>query len=818
MTDAALAACPACAAAPETPAPAAKARAAAQLRRIDLSLPSIHCAACITGVERTLDAEPGVAAARVNLTLKRASVTAEDSPGLEARLIAALSARGFDARPLDSAALEATRTDAEGRDLLARMAVAGFASMNVMLLSVSVWSGAAGSTRDLMHWISAAIALPAVAFAAMPFFRNALRALAARRLDIDLPISTAILLALGVSLRETVASGPQAFFEAALMLTFFLLVGRYLAHRTRAGARSAAAEIASLEVMTASRIAPDGSHATVPLDAVRAGDILAVAPGMRIPVDGTVTAGRSEIDPSLLTGETMPEPVWPGATVRAGMLNLSGSLELRADALGEDTLLRQIGRLVETAERSRGRYASLADRAASIYSPVVYALAAVAFLGWGLSTQDWRLATNIAAAVLIVTCPCALGLAVPAVLTAASGRLFRHGVLLKDGEALEKLATVDAAVLDKTGTLTTGQSRLTNAADLDPETFAAAAALAAGSGHPLCRAIARAATEAGIRPARVTDIVEHPGLGSEGTLAGARTGVRVRLGRAEWTGVARPLDTTAAWMRLGDAPAVALTFTDTPRPEAAATVARLKAAGLPVTLLSGDAEGPVRTLAESLGIDRWIARASPAGKVAELDRLRAAGHRVLMVGDGLNDAAALAAAHVSISPASAIDASRSAADLIILGDHIERAADALDLARTARRRIVENFALSFGYNIVAVPIALAGYVTPLLAAIFMSASSIVVVLNAMRLRRRSGDPVVNPSHHEHPRHPHPRRPLPRPFGARRFLLGAPPQPVRRPERPGGPNPVRPLRRPPCGRRASPALRCRNPLDAPGTAP
>ena len=734
MTDAALAACPACAAGPgPVEGIAAPQAAQAPLRRIELSLPSIHCAACIAGVERTLDAVPGVAGARVNLTLKRASVTAEDAPGLEALLIAALDARGFEARPLDSAALEATRTDAAGRDFLARIAVAGFAAMNVMLLSVSVWSGASGSTRDLMHWVSAAIAIPAVAFAAQPFFRNALRAVAARRLDIDVPISTAILLALGVSLSETVASGHQAFFEAALMLTFFLLVGRYLAHRTRAGARSAAAEVAALEVVTAERISPDGRRTEIPLDAVRSGDVLAVAPGARIPVDGTVTSGRSEIDPSLLTGETMPEAVGPGANVRAGMLNLSGPLEVRADALGEDTLLRQIARLVEAAERSRGRYASLADRAARAYSPVVYVLAAAAFVGWGAATGDWRLATNVAAAVLIVTCPCALGLAVPAVLTAASGRLFREGVLLKDGEALEKLAVVNTAILDKTGTLTTGMPRLRNPDSLAPANFAAAAALAAGSRHPLSRAIVRAAADAGIRPARVTDICEHPGLGAEGRFRGQR----VRLGRGEWTGGAVLLDETAAWLRFGDAEAVALTFTDTPRPQAAATVARLKAAGLSVALLSGDAEGPVRALANSLGIDRWIARATPAGKVAELDRLRAAGHRVLMVGDGLNDAAALAAAHVSISPASAIDATRSAADLIILGDRIDRAADALALARIARRRILQNFALSFGYNVVAVPVALAGLVTPLLAAVFMSASSIVVVLNAMRLPRSS---------------------------------------------------------------------------------
>ena len=735
MTDAVLAACPACAAAPDRASVAPAPRRPGPLRRIELSLPAIHCAACITGVERTLETEPGVAAARVNLTLKRAAVTVEDAPGVEDRLIAALEARGYEAHPLDSAALAATRSDAEGRDLLARIGVAGFASMNVMLLSIAVWSGATGPTRDLMHWVSAAIALPAVAFSAQPFFRNAWRALKARRLDMDVPISTAILMALAVSLRETMLSGPRAYYEAAVMLTFFLLVGRYLAHLTRASARSAAAEIAALEVHMAERLRPDGSRETVPLDAVRMGDVLAVAPGARVPVDGTVTAGRSEIDPSLLTGETMPEPVAPGSALRAGMLNLTGPLEVRADALGDDTLLREIGRLVETAERSRGRYASLADRASMACAPIVYLTATAALAVWGVWGGDWRHATNVAAAVLIITCPCGLGLAVPAVLTAASGRLFRQGVLLKDGEALEKLARVDAVVLDKTGTLTTGRPVLVNADAIPPRDLAIAAALAAGSAHPLSRAIARAAADRGVdrgvAPVDASAIVEHPGLGTEARVGGTPA----RLGRAEWTG-GTPLAETAAWLRIGDAAPTAFRFADELRPEAAATVARLHADGLPVTLLSGDSDAPVAALAARLGIDRAVARATPAGKVAEIQALAADGRRVLMIGDGLNDAAALAAASVSISPASAVDASRSAADLIILGDRLDRAADALALARLARRRILQNFAFAFAYNVVSVPLAFAGLVTPLVAAIIMSTSSLVVALNALRLGPR----------------------------------------------------------------------------------
>ena len=726
------AACPACAAAPEIRITPTHAPAPAALRRYELSLPAIHCAACISGVERILDAAPGVAAARVNLSLKRVAVTAEDAPGTETRLIAALADRGYSALPLDSAALEATRVDAEGRDLLARIGVAGFASMNVMLLSVAVWSGAPDTTRDFLHWVSAAITLPAVAFSAMPFFRSAWTALRGRRLDMDVPISIAIILSAVMSLSETMLSGSHAFFEASIGLTFFLLIGRYLAHRTRATARSAAAELAALEVAMADRLRPDGTRETVPVDALRPGDLVAVPPGARIPVDGTVTEGRSEVDPSLLTGETLPEAVAPGAAIRAGMLNLTGPLTLRAAGLGEDTLLRQIARLVEAAERSRSHYASLAERAARLYAPVVLILATAAFLWWGVPTGDWRLAFTIAVAVLIITCPCGLGLAVPAVLTAASGRLFNQGVLLKDGTALEKLATIDAVVFDKTGTLTTGRPILTNAATLPPQVFAIAAALAEGSAHPLSRAIREAADTARLRAASVSDISEHPGLGTEGRIGDTR----IRLGRAEWVGAPEDVPTTTSWLRIGNAPPVALTFTDEVRPEAASTIAAFKEAGLPVALLSGDAEAPVAALADQLGIDQWEARATPAGKVAHLDALRAEGRRVLMVGDGLNDAAALASAHVSISPASAVDASRSAADMIVIGNRIDRVASGWRVARVARRRILQNFAFALGYNVVTVPLAFAGLVTPLIAAVVMSSSLLIVCLNALRMGPR----------------------------------------------------------------------------------
>ncbi|MBL4807235.1 MAG: cadmium-translocating P-type ATPase [Rhodobacteraceae bacterium] len=724
-----LAVCPACVAMPPSDKIVPKLKAdATEMRRIELSLPSVHCAACIANVERALAARPDVFGARVNLTLKRVSITGADSVGIEDDLIEHLAKIGYPALPLDSAALEKTRTDKVGRDLLARVAVAGFAAMNVMLLSVSVWSGATDATRDLMHWISAIIAIPTIAFSGMPFFKSAWSALRVRRLNMDVPISLALILATGVSLAETLEHGEHAYFDAALSLTFFLLLGRYLDHRTRAVARSAASELAALEVQKAQRILPDGRTETVPMDALSEGDILLVSAGARVPVDGVITNGSSELDPSMLTGETLPEAVTVGAQVHAGMMNISGPLHIKTVGLGEETLLKQITRLVETAETAKNKYTSLAEKAAQIYAPAVHLLSAGAFIGWGLATGDWRLAVNIAAAVLIITCPCALGLAVPAVLAAASGRMFRQGVLLKDGVALEKLADIDMVVFDKTGTLTTGQPQVLNANDIPEAAQAIAADLARGSSHPLSKAIANRFATTG----NVTSISEHPGFGTEGLLGGQK----VRLGRANWCGYdGEPPTQTATWLKIGNAAPIAILFQDQLRPEAKETVTRLLSEGLQVLLLSGDVPAQVRSTAEALGITDWVAQATPSDKVDRLAELAADGQKVLMVGDGLNDAAALAAAHVSISPASAVDASRTSADMIIVNNDLTQIVQSYRIARAAKRRILENFTVAAVYNMVSIPFALAGFATPLMAALAMSASSITVSLNAMRVGR-----------------------------------------------------------------------------------
>lgn len=721
--------CPACVAAP----PAGQIADAGKKRvddaaEISLSLPTIHCAGCISTVERVLNGTQGVLDARVNLSLKRVRVRAGD--GLTAEtLVRILEGAGYEAHELDAGQLTATQTDRAGRDLLMRLAVAGFAMMNVMLLSVAVWSGAEAATRDLFHWISAAIALPTIAFSAQPFYSNAWAAVSARRLNMDVPISLAILLAAAMSLYETTQSGHHAYFDAALSLTFFLLAGRYLDHRTRAVARSAAQELAALEVPRAEFILTDGNTEKRPVAALSPGDKIRVRPGGRIPADGVIASGTSDIDRSLLTGETMPVLAQQGQKVSAGEVNLTGPLDITVSAAGRDSSLSRMAELVAASEGGRNRYTSLADWAARIYAPGVHLLALFAFVGWLWAAGDVRLALNIAVAVLIITCPCALGLAVPAVTTAASGRLFRKGMLIKDGTALERLAEIDTVVFDKTGTLTQGAPKPTNLSDHTPSQLAVAAALAAQSSHPMAQALAAAIAERGIQPAALSDIREVPGHGVQAILGKDV----VRLGRAEWLG-ATAGENSATWLQIGSAAAAEFTFSDSLRHGAREAVAELVRQGKDVHLVSGDARAPVQAMARSLGISSWHAATLPEEKAAFVRALSDDGHKVLMVGDGLNDTAALAAAHVSLSPASALDAARVAADIVLLGQSLAPLGDAAATARKATRRILENFAIAAAYNAVAIPVALLGFATPLAAALAMSASSITVSLNALRLR------------------------------------------------------------------------------------
>ena len=712
MSDATF--CPACIGLPDGQLAKAASNGTAQ---IILSLPGIHCVACINGVERALRGIEGVANARVNLSMKRVTI-GTSTPIAPETLIETLARAGYAAQILDTSLLGG-QDDAYGRSLMTRIAVSGFAMMNVMLLSVAVWSGAIGATQNLFHLISASIALPAILYAAQPFFKNAWRALAVRKLNMDVPISLAILLAAGMSLFETLVGGHHAYFDAAISLTFFLLIGRYLDHRSRKAAASAAAQLSALEVPRVMRL-QNGARQMVDFTALAVGDLIQVLPGGRIPVDGTVTAGSSQIDRALLTGESRPALAKAGTQVTAGEVNMTGPLTIRAATVGADTTLRKMVTMVDQAEAVRNRYTAIADRAAAIYAPVVHVLALAAFAGWMMGTGDIRLSLNIAVAVLIITCPCALGLAVPAVATTAAGRLFRAGLLVKDGTALERLAEIDTVVFDKTGTLTMP------AATRDALNHAAqsiALALTQNTTHPVSQAIA--ASLHGITPAALTDQQEHAGKGLSATYQGQK----VKLGSGAWLGTGQ-----GTYLKIGDSKPQKITLRSDLREGAAALVQNWQSAGLAIHLVSGDDARETAKIARALGITFWQAETRPNDKIAYINALSSAGAKVLMVGDGLNDTGALAAAFASVSPATAADAARAASDIVLLNDSLTPLIALPRVARAARARIKENFAISTLYNIIAVPIALAGLATPLIAAIAMSASSLTVLLNALRLK------------------------------------------------------------------------------------
>ncbi|NBZ87246.1 heavy metal translocating P-type ATPase [Stagnihabitans tardus] len=717
---ASFAACPACV----VVSPADRVAAIrSQAARMMLSLPGAEGAACIAAVEAALRATPGVRSARVNLSQKRVSVEA-DPHVIAADLIPVLAAAGYEAHELDAGMLSMTETDRQGRELLMRIGVAFFSMMNIMLLSVAVWSGAEAATRDLFHFLSGAIALPTVLFCGQPFFRSAWGSLRQGKLGMDVPISLALILASSISVYETLHSGEKAYFDAAVMLCFFLLIGRFLDHRSRALARSAAEELAALEVPRAI-VLDGGKEVVLPIAQVAVDDLVLVRPGGRMPVDGVVIHGTSEIDRGLLTGESLPVFAGPGTMVSAGEVNLTGPLTLRVTAAGRDSSLHRMADLVAVAESAKNRYTTLADRASALYSPMVHLLSFSAFGYWMWQTGgDIRFAVNISAAVLIITCPCALGLAVPAVVTAASGKLFRKGVLIKNGTALERLAEVDCVVFDKTGTLTMGAPEPLGLDALPEEARAVAGALARASSHPLAQALASR-----LPTTEVTELREVPGYGVEGLW----NGQPVRLGRAEWIG-ATPLALTATYLLMAGQ-THAIGFTDQIRPGAEAAIAGLRAQGIAVKLVSGDTKAAVGAFADRVGITDWVAGALPAEKAALVQEITAQGHKVLMVGDGLNDTGALAAAHVSISPAQALDAARVASDIVLLGRDLSAIADAVHIARQASRRMVENFGISGAYNVIAVPLALVGAATPLAAALAMSLSSITVSLNALRLRQ-----------------------------------------------------------------------------------
>ena len=689
---------------------------------LELIVGGLTCGACVWLVEQALTAEPDALRARAALTTRRLTITwrgdaerARDLAGLIAKL-------GFRVAPWSPACLRATE-DAEGRALVRALGIAAFGAMNVMLVSVPVWAGMdmGEHTRALMHWLAALIALPTVLVAGMPFYRSAWDALRAGRTNMDVAISLGVLATTAMSVSEVLRNGPYTWFDGATTLLALLLAGRVLDRRMRARARQAVAELLALQEGTVALLLANGSTRAVPAENVQAGDQLLVAAGERLRLDGHA-AVPVLLDTSATTGESLPREMSAGTELPAGAVNMGAPFALTVRAALCDGSLAALARLLEKAEQGRGRYVSIADRAARLYVPVVIAVALATFLGWWLLLGvPWQEALVPAVAALIVTCPCGLAIAVPAVQVAAVGALFRRGVLVASPTALERLASADHVVLDKTGTLTEGRPELLDAAAHDPAMLRAAAGLARSSRHPLAQALLRACPEA----PGVEGVQEVPGSGL--------TCGDLRLGSAAFLDLPRDIDSGMAlhYGRLGGM-VTSFHFRDRLRGDAAQAVAALHDLGLDTELLSGDGAGMVEAAAAATGIGPWQAHATPSDKARRIEALRAEGRRTLMVGDGINDAAALALAHVSAAPATGTDVAQAASDIVLRGEGLSALPLAIRVARRAQQLARQNIGFSLAYNVVAVPMAVLGLVTPLIAAVVMASSSIIVILNALR--------------------------------------------------------------------------------------
>lgn len=704
-----------------------------------LMVEGLQCAACVWLIETLLARTPGVVKARLNMTTRRLVLTWAPDKGKIDDIIATVTRLGYRILPYDPVLLELSTRKSQ-KELLRAMAVAGFAAANVMLLSVAVWSGAGDgtgggvgpATQSLMHWLSAMIALPAILYAGRPFFRSALGALKARRTNMDVPISLALVLTGGMSLFETLRGGDHVYFESATMLLFFLLIGRFLDARARGRAHAQAERLTTLGATTVTIIDDDGHRKIVASTTVRPGMTALIAAGDRVPIDGDIISGASDLDCALITGEALPRPGAVGDMVYAGTINITAPLRVRVTATGQNTLLSEIARLMEVAEQGRGRYVILADRVARLYAPVVHGLALFAFLGWvGFTPLPWQDSLLIAVSVLIITCPCALALAVPIVHVVASARLMRRGILIKSASALERLANIDTIIFDKTGTLTTPNIILKNTDAIEDDALDLAARMAMTSTHPLARALARAKPNA--KPA--DGVNETPGEG----LAMMTAAGEVRLGRKSWClddslpASNNGTEGAALWFsRPGVAP-LSFQFDAPLRPDAIQVTGALRDKGYRLALLSGDRVASVRAVAQQTNIDDWRAEQRPDDKVRFLSELADQGRCTLMVGDGLNDAPALSTAHVSASPGEAADITRNAADMVFQGNKLSSLLEVISVTKNAGRLVRQNLFFAFLYNAVTIPLAVLGYVTPLIAAVAMSTSSLVVIVNALRL-------------------------------------------------------------------------------------
>lgn len=704
-------------------------------RETSLLIEGISCAACGWLIEKHLAALPGVAEAHLNLSNHRLRVRWSANALPLSELLGEVRRIGYAAHPwqADAAAEQLTR---ENRRAMRQLGVAGLLWMQVMMASMATWPefnvDLSPELDSILRWVSLFLTTPIVFYCCGQFFRGALRDLRTRHLSMDVSVSLAIGGAYAAGIWSTVMGHGELYFDAVGMFALFLLSGRYLERRARERTAAATAQLVKLLPASCLRLDQQGHSQRILLSELQPGDRVLVPPGALLPADGRVLAGQSSVDESLLTGEYLPQPRSVGDAVTAGTLNVEGPLTIEVQALGDATRLSAIVRLLERAQGEKPRLAEIADRVAQWFLLIVLVVAAIVGVVW------WQLDASrafwVVLALLVATCPCALALATPTALTTATGTLHRLGMLLTRGHVLEGLEQIDTLIVDKTGTLTEG--RLTLRAvqplgDLAGDTcLALAAALESHSEHPIARAFGHAA-------APVEALQNVPGLGLEGVVEGRR----LRIGRADFVSALSASPTPAIngeqgqWLLLGDeqGPLAWFVLDDRLRDDAPALVEAARGRGWQILLLSGDSSPMVGEVARQLSIDQARGGLTPDAKLAILRDLQRQGRRVLMLGDGVNDVPVLAGADISVAMGSASDLAKTNADAVLLSNRLGSLVDALRLARRTRTIIIENLAWAGLYNGLVLPFAALGWITPIWAALGMSASSLLVVLNALRL-------------------------------------------------------------------------------------
>lgn len=688
----------------------------------------MRCAACAWLIDQALRRLPGVLDAGANAITGRVRFVWNPTQIELPHILGRLHALGFSPYLTHSAAEEATRRSMRRRDLV-RLGVAGLGAMQAMMLSEAVYLDSAGqmslATRDFFRWVTFLVSTPVVFFSGWPFLLGLAREWRARRWGMDTLVGSSVLLAYGASFVETLRGGPQVWFDAAVMFVFFLLSARQIERWARERARSHVDLLARARPVLVVRETPDGRE-HVPASAIEVGDVLHIAPGETVPADGRLLA-TGDVDESLLTGEPLPVTKSAGDSVLAGSTCSHAALRLSVTAVGQHTYLSFLQRLIERAQRERPPSALLADRVASVFVPVMVAIAIAVFLAWWWI--DPERAFPIALAVLVVSCPCALSLAIPAALATAYGELARRGVLPVRGHALEALADADTVMLDKTGTLTTGDARIASAVAFGDATVEQAldwsVALQGESSHPLARAFRRARDASSTV---ATGVKAVAGMGIEGTLEGRH----LRLGRADFA--ASRADDGAIWLGDGTQPLARFDVQESLRADAMEAIGALRSLALEVEVSSGDAEEHVARIADAMGIATAQSRQAPDDKLARMRAHQAQGQRVAMVGDGLNDAPVLAGADVSFAFASGAAAAHRQADFVITRDALMLVPETVRIARRTRTIVRQSLVWAVAYNLLALPFAALGWVEPWVAALGMAGSSLAVTLNALRVR------------------------------------------------------------------------------------